>query len=89
MLSHEYKIVIDCGAGAPINGKDVLDSLNATRKYFLTTLMTTVKIPDAYTNNSQMAMYTKMSNIEISIAGLFQKNTSYPVCAHGLIDNGK
>ena len=51
MLSHAYNIAIDCGVGAPINFKDVVDGLNVTEKMVLTILMTTVQLSGAATNN--------------------------------------
>ena len=30
MLAHAYNIIIDRGVGAPVNGRDVVDGLNAT-----------------------------------------------------------
>ena len=52
-------------------------------------LTTTVQLPGATTNNSQMLMYTSMSNTDISISREFKKHLSDPTCAHGLIDHGK
>ena len=73
MLSHAYKIAIDCGGGAPGDGKDDVDGLNNTeKKGFFTILMKTVKLTGAYTNNSQMIMHIAMSNTYISLEGKFK-----------------
>ena len=45
MLAHEYNIIIDCGVGAPLHGREVVDGLNATANFFLSILTTTVKLP--------------------------------------------
>ena len=50
MLSHAYSILIDFCVGAPGQGKDVVDGLNATDKRFLTLLMTTVRLNSAATD---------------------------------------
>ena len=80
MLSHEYKIVIDRGVGAPGHEKYVVDSLRATEKRFLTVLMTTVKIPGADTNNAQVFMHTEMSNTNIILERVFQKSFRPNTC---------
>ena len=88
MLSHAYNLIIDRDIGAPGNGKDVVDGLNATNKGFFSMLTTAVKIPGADTNDSQMFMHNSTSNTEISLERLFN-NISDPTHAHDLIDNGK
>ena len=35
MLVHEYIIIIDCGVGAPVLGRYVVDGLNVTEMFFL------------------------------------------------------
>ena len=47
--------------------------------------MTTVQLPGASTNNSQMVMHAEMSNADVSLAMLFQKHLSDLTHAHGLI----
>ena len=89
MLSHEYNILIGRGVGAPGNREDVVYGLNATKKRFPSILITTVQSTSAATNDSQMVMYTSISNKYISIAREFQKHLSNPTRAHGLIDHGK
>ena len=61
MLSHAYNIVIDFVIVAPIHVKDFVDGLNDTDKTFLIILMTSVKLPVADTNNSQLVMHTALS----------------------------
>ena len=61
-VSHAYIIVIECGVGAPVHEKDVVYGLNSTGKRFLSMFMTTVQLPGAATNDSQMVMNTSMSN---------------------------
>ena len=34
MLVHEYIIIIDCGVGAPVLGRYVVDGLNVTEMFF-------------------------------------------------------
>ena len=58
MLFHTCNIVIYRGVVAPGNGKDVVDGLNATDNFFPTILMTTMKIPGAVNNDSQVSMHT-------------------------------
>ena len=72
MLYYAYKIVIDCGIRAPGHGKYVVDGLSATDKGFISMLMTTVQISDAATNDSQMVMYTSISNTDISLSRQFK-----------------
>ena len=71
MLSHAYKIVIDYDIGLPVSGKDVVDSLNATNKFFLLMLITAVQISVAENNNSHMVVHTSMINTDISRAREF------------------
>ena len=51
--------------------------------------MTSVKLPGADTNNSQMVIHTAMSNTYISLARVFQKHISDPTGSNGLIDHVK
>ena len=58
MLYHAHYIIIYCGVEAPGHVKDVVDGINATDKIYLSMLMTTVQLPNAATNNSQIVMHT-------------------------------
>ena len=89
MFSHAYNIAVGCSIGAPVHGKDVVDDLNATEKRFLSMLMTTVKIPGAVTNDSQMVMLTSRSNTDISLSREIQKHISDPTHANQFIDHEK
>ena len=89
MFSHVYNIVIDHGAGAPGHGKYVVDDFKNTDARFLKMFMTTVKLPGAATNYSHMVIHTTMSNIDTSLAKVFQKHLSDLTRAHGLIDHRK
>ena len=35
MLAYTYKIIIDCGVGSPVHGREVVDGLNAIEIIFL------------------------------------------------------
>ena len=71
MLSHSYNIVIDGDFGSPGHGKYVVDGLNATYNFFLSVFMTTVQLPGAATNDSQIFVHTSMINTYISISKEF------------------
>ena len=32
LLAHAYNIIFDCGVGAPVNSREVVDGLNCIRK---------------------------------------------------------
>ena len=49
--------------------------------------MTTVQLPNATKNNSQMVIHTSKENADISISMEFHTNISDPSRANGLIDN--
>ena len=51
ILSHAYNIVIDCGVASPGHGKYVVDGLNATDNFFVSTLMKIVQLPGVVTND--------------------------------------
>ena len=72
MLSHTYKIVIDRGVGAPGHSKNFVYGFSTDGKRCLTMLMTTVKLPGAATNNSQMIIHTAIGNTDISIERVFK-----------------
>ena len=82
MFYHSYKILIDCGVGAPGQRKYFVNGLNAI-------LVKTVQLPSAATTNSQMVVHTSMSNTYIIPLREFQKNVSDPTLAHGLIGQVK
>ena len=42
MLVHAYNITIDHDVGAPGHGREVVNVLNATEKWFLSVIITTV-----------------------------------------------
>ena len=65
--------IMHISIGSPVHGKCVVDSLNATDKSCLTIFITTVQISGATTNGSQIVMHTKMINIYIILARVFQK----------------
>ena len=52
-------------------------------------LMKNVQLPGASSYDSEMAMHTSTSNIDISLSRGFQKHLSDPTLAHGLLDHGK
>ena len=58
MWSHAHDILIYSGVGSYGYGKYVLDGLNATYKRYLSMLITTVQLPNATKNNSQMVIHT-------------------------------
>ena len=72
MFPHAYSIVIVSGFKAPGHGKYVVDGLNTEGKRFLKMLMTTMQLPFADTNDSQMVMNNAMSDTYISIARVFK-----------------
>ena len=87
-MSYAYNILIYRGVGLPGNGKYFVDGLNATRKMFLSMLMTNMKLPGASSNDSQMVICTSVSNEDTSLA----RELNFPpylTRAHGLIDHGK
>ena len=47
MLAHAYNIIIDCGVGAPVNDREVVDGLNYTYKQLFSMVKTTVQLPVA------------------------------------------
>ena len=72
MLSHAYNILIYFGVGAPGQGKDVVDGLNATDKTFLALLMATVQLNSAAADYSHVFMHILMSNTATSLARDFK-----------------
>ena len=89
MLAHAYNIIIYRGVRAPGHGRKVVDGLNATKKRFLSMLMTTVQMPGAEVYNSQTEIHTSTAKTDISLASEFQKHLSDPTRAHVLLDQGK
>ena len=84
MLSHANDIIIDISVGSTGHGKYVVDGLNATNKWYLSMLMTTVQLHNATKNNSQMVIHTSTENTYISLAKEFQNHLSSTSHAHGL-----
>ena len=78
MLAHASNIIIGRGVGAPGHGRDIVYGLNGTDKCLISMLMTTVKLPGAESSDSQMAIHTSTSNIDISLSREFQKHISDP-----------
>ena len=71
IFSHVYNIAIDRGVGAPVNGKYIVDGMNATDKNILPMLIINLQLPGAATNDSYMVIHSAMSNTDISLARVF------------------
>ena len=78
MLEHAYNITIDCGVGAPVYGREVVDGLNATEKRFLSMLMINLQLSGAAAYESQVVMHNSIAKIDIVLARGFQNNLSDP-----------
>ena len=68
VLAHAYNIIIYHGAGSPGHIREVFYDLNYTNKWFLSMLMTTLKLPSAANDDTQMVMHTSTVNTEIILA---------------------
>ena len=89
ILAHAYNIIIGGGVGSLGNGREFVDGMNATEKYFLSKLMTTVQLTNTAAYDSHMVIHTSTANTDICLERKFQKHISDPTWAHGLLDHGK
>ena len=78
MLAHAYNLIINCGVGSPLHGREVVNSLNATEKRFISMLMKTVQLPDAADYDLRMAIHTSTEKRHSSLARVFQKHLPDP-----------
>ena len=58
MLAHAYTIIIDRHVGSSGHGRYFFDGFNATDKWLISMLVTTVQLPGAEACDSHMEIYT-------------------------------
>ena len=75
ILAHAYDVIIDHFIGAPGHDRDVVDSLNATGKRFISISMANVKFPGAKGYDDHMVIHTTIAKKEDVVpAKYFQKH---------------
>ena len=76
VMSQYYSVIIYCGISSPVNGKEVVDSINAIYKHYIYQLMSNVQLPGSKTFDSQILMHSCTQQNDVSMAKEFQKNLS-------------
>ena len=68
----------------PGHGREIVDGLNATGKWFLSMLISTVQLPGASDYESHTEIHTSNSNTDISLErklkNIFQNQHRYMAC---------
>ena len=72
-----------------MNGKEVVDGLNADDKNYIYQLMSTVKPPESNRFYPQMQMHTGKHKYDVSLAKEFQHHLTKEPRKNGVIDQGK
>ena len=72
VMSQCYSIIIDQGIGAPGNGKEVVDGLNAVDKWYMYQLMSNVQLTLSKIFDSQIQIHTGTPKYFVSLAKEFQ-----------------
>ena len=68
MLVHYYNTIIECGVGPPGHYRDVVDGINDTETWFISTLMKNVQFTGSKGYNNQMAMHAPTNKGEVSLS---------------------
>ena len=58
ILSHVYYIIISCGVGIPVHGRDIVDCINTIDKRFIFVLMENVQLPVSKGYINQVTIHT-------------------------------
>ena len=89
VMSQCYSVIIEHGISAPVNGKEVVDGLNAIDKRYIYQLMSTVQLPGSKIFLKQIIMHSCTQNNDVSLAKEFQKHQYSDNSRHGVIGQGK
>ena len=88
-LSQFHAIIIYRGISAHVNGKEVVDGINAIDKRYIYQLISNVQLPGSKTFDSRIIIHSCTSKNDVSLAKEFQKRLSKKHRKHGFIDQGK
>ena len=89
VLSHRHSIIFDWGISAPVNGKEMVDGINAIYKCYMYQLMSTVQLPVSKTFDSLIIIHSCAPKKDVSLAKEFQKHLSKDDCKRGFIEQVK
>ena len=84
-----YSIIIDQGISTPVNGKEVVDVLNAVDKRYIYQWISTVQLTGSNRFDSQMQIHTGNQRYDVSLAKEFQHHLTKYHRKNGVIDQGK
>ena len=89
MLSHFFSVIVECGIGAPLHSRKVVDEPNSIYKRFLFQLMSNVQLSGENIYDTQIFMHTGTCTYYASLNSEFQRHLYAAAGKHGVIDQGK
>ena len=89
VFSQSHSIIIDQGISEPVNGKQLIDSINNIGKRYMYQLISNVQLIGSRTFYSQIIMHSCTPKNDFSLAKESQNHMSKDYCKHEVIDQGK
>ena len=89
MLSQSFYVIVDHGVIVPVQGRELLYSINSTLKRFIFQFISTVQFPSEKGYYTQIVMYSATYTKDCSLDQEFQKHLSNAERKHVVIDQVK